>query len=108
MTVPEDKMNDAAFVAANQATNDYLQATLLVTNHILRVSLMRGGVRDMALLLRKPKAFIHALAVRILKRPGAIATTLAIAVTPHNFNVVNIETGLLAFSAVQKATSWSC
>jgi len=28
------------------------------------------------------------------------ATTLAIAVTSHNFNIVNIETGLLAFSVV--------
>ena len=28
----------------------------------------------MALLLRKPKAFVHTLAVRILKRPGAMAT----------------------------------
>ena len=64
---------DAAFVAANQITNDYLAATLLVTNQVLRISLMRGGVRDMALLLRKNKAFIHTLAVRILKRPGAIA-----------------------------------
>ena len=64
---------DAAFVAANQVTNDYLAATLLVTNQVLRISLMRGGVRDMALLLRKNKAFIHTLAVRILKRPGIMA-----------------------------------
>ena len=66
-------MNDAAFVAANQGTNDYLAATLLVTNQALRISLMRGGIRDMALLLRKNKAFIHTLAVRILKRPGIMA-----------------------------------
>ena len=58
-------MNEAAYIVANQGMSDFLENTLGVDNPSLRVNLMKGGIRDVILFLRKPKEFVHSMTMRL-------------------------------------------